>query len=53
MFSKENYKSVRNFETKQILFHEKFSSLDKKMDFYLTTSTSTYLFSDHQPEDNL
>ena len=35
MFSKENYMSDRNFETKLIIFDEKFSSLDRKMDFYL------------------
>ena len=40
MFSKEHYKSTRNLETKQIIFYEKFSSFDRKMDFYLTTSPS-------------
>ena len=29
-------------ETKWIIFHEKFSSLGQKMDFYLTTSASTF-----------
>ena len=41
MFIKENYKSTRSFKTKQIIFHDKFSSSDWKMDFYLTTSAST------------
>jgi hypothetical protein len=27
---------------KEIIFHEEFSSLDKKFDFYLTTSASTF-----------
>ena len=41
MFIKENYKSTRSLKTKYIIFHKKFSSSDRKMDFYLTTSAST------------
>ena len=41
MFIKEIYKSTRSLETKKIIFLEKFSSSDRKMDFYLTTSAST------------
>ena len=29
--------------TKRILFHKEFSSLDRKLDFYLITSASTFL----------
>jgi hypothetical protein len=35
-------KSTKNLETKEILFHEDFSSLDWKMDLYLTTSSTTF-----------
>ena len=42
MFSKENCKSTRNLETKQIIFHEKFSSFYRKINFYSTISASTF-----------
>ena len=41
MFIIENYRSIRSLKTKKIIFHEKFSSSDRKMDFYFTTSAST------------
>ena len=41
MSIKENYKSTRSLKTKLTLFHEKFCSSDRKMDFYLTTGAST------------
>ena len=37
MFIKENFKSTRSLKTKYIIFHEKFSSSDRKIDFYWTT----------------
>ena len=42
MFSKEKQKFARNLETKNITFNEKFSNLGRKMNFYLTTSASTF-----------
>ena len=42
IISKENYKSTRNLKTMKIIFHKIFSSLDGKMNFYLTTSDSTF-----------
>ena len=43
VFNKESSTSARDLETKQIIFHEKFDNLDRKMDFYLATSaTSTF-----------
>ena len=42
MFSKVNYKSTRNWEPAQIILNEKFATLARKMDFYLTTSASTF-----------
>ena len=42
MFSKENYKSTRNLELNYIKLNEKFASLARKMDFYLTTSGSIF-----------
>ena len=42
MFSKENYNSIRNLEPKKIILNEKFASLARKMDFYLTISASTF-----------
>ena len=41
MFIKEKYKSTRSLKTKSIIFHEKFGSSDRKMDFYLITRVST------------
>ena len=42
MFSKENYKSTRTLEPKKIIVNEKFASLAQKMDFYLTSSVSSF-----------
>lgn len=44
MFSKENSKSsTRCFQTEYIIFYKKFSSLSRKMDFYLTIDISIFL----------
>ena len=40
MFSKENYKAIRNLEIMKIIFHEKLCSLDREM-YFFTTSAST------------
>lgn len=43
MFSKENSKSsTRCFHTEYIISYEEFSSLSRKMDFYLTTDVSIF-----------
>ena len=42
ILSKEKYNSTRNFKTKLIIFHEKFSSFGKKMDVYFTTSAVNF-----------
>ena len=43
MLNKEK-KFARNLETKFFTVHEKFSSLGRKMDFYLTTSAGASTF---------
>ena len=42
MFSTQNYKFSKNLETKQIVIHKEFSSLNQKMDFYLKTGAGAY-----------
>ena len=46
MFSKEYYKPTRNFGT--AIFREKFSSLNKKMDFIFNLFQAFCSRSDHQ-----
>lgn len=41
MFNKANYKPTRNLKSK-LIYYEEFSSLDRKMGFYLKTGASIF-----------
>ena len=43
MLSSGKYKSILNLEAKYDIFHEILSTFNRKMDFYFTTSHSSFL----------
>ena len=43
MLSSGKYKSILNLEAKYDIFHEILSTFNRKMDFYFTTSPSSFL----------